>query len=157
MLTETGRVVAVEGSTLWIETIRQSVCGACAAQKGCGHGLLNRLGDGRRSYLQLSSSGFPSDAFSVDDQVSIGIPEQLLLQGSFVVYLLPLLTMLLAAAAGSTLVPGLADAAAIVGALAGLLLGVLLVRLHARYHRDNSSLQPRLLGLAKSPGSDCPQ
>jgi len=148
VLTETGRVVAVEGSTVWIETIRQSVCGTCVAQKGCGHGLLNQLGDGRRSYLQLSSSSFPGDTFSVDDQVSIGIPEQLMLQGSFVVYLLPLLTMLLAAAVSSVLAPQLADVATIAGAMAGLLFGVFLVRMHSRYHRDNSSLQPCLLGLA---------
>jgi sigma-E factor negative regulatory protein RseC len=152
VLTETGRVVAVEDDTVWIETIRQSVCGACAAQKGCGHGLLNQLGDGHRSYLQLSSNGFPGDAFSVDDQVSIGIPEQLLVQGSFVVYLLPLMTMLVAAAIGPALMPGLApflaDMAAIAGAVTGLLVGVFLVRVHARYHRNNSSLQPRLLGLA---------
>jgi sigma-E factor negative regulatory protein RseC len=148
VLTETGRVVAVEDSTLWVETISQSVCGTCAAQKGCGHGLLNQLGDGRRSYLSLSSVGFPAQGFKVDDQVTIGIPEQLLLRGSFVVYLVPLLCMLLLASLAPVLMPESGELAAVGGAISGLVVGALLVRLHHRVHRGSSALQPRLLGLA---------
>lgn len=150
MLTETGRVVAVEDSVLWVETIRQSVCGTCAAQKGCGHGLLNQVSDGRRSYLSLSTADFPSDLFSIDDQVTIGIPEQLLLQGSFVVYVLPLLSMLLLASLGPLVAPALGDLAAVAGAISGLGMGALLVRLHARYYNKHKGLQPRLVGLTSS-------
>ena len=57
MLVETGRVVAVEEDSLWVETIRQSTCGSCAAQKGCGHGLLNRYADGKRGYIQHLAVG----------------------------------------------------------------------------------------------------
>jgi sigma-E factor negative regulatory protein RseC len=148
VLTETGRVVAVEDSTVWVETISQSVCGTCAAQKGCGHGLINQLRDGKTSYLSLSCAAFPGESFKVDDQVSIGIPEQLLLRGSFVVYLLPLLCMLLLASLAPVLTPQFSELAAVGGAVAGLAIGALLVRLHAWYHRSNSALQPRLLGLA---------
>ena len=44
MLLETGRVVAVDADSVWVETIRRTTCGSCAVQKGCGHGLLNQLG-----------------------------------------------------------------------------------------------------------------
>jgi sigma-E factor negative regulatory protein RseC len=150
VLTETGRVVAVEGSTLWVETIRQSVCGTCAVQKGCGHGLLNQRRDGQRSYLSLSSKAFASEQFDVDDEVSIGVPEALLLRGSFIVYIVPLFMMLLLASLGPVLLPGQGDLGAVTGALAGLSLGALLVRLHAHYHRNTRALQPRLLGRALS-------
>jgi sigma-E factor negative regulatory protein RseC len=149
VLTETGRVVAVEPGKLWVETIRQSVCGSCAAQKGCGHGLLNQIGDGHRNYLQLSSRRFSRDQFQIDDRVTIGVPERLMLRGSAVLYLLPLACMLLASLAMPTLLPAISELASIGGAVGGFAVGLLLVRWHARYHQDNPDFQPRLLGLAR--------
>jgi sigma-E factor negative regulatory protein RseC len=149
VLTETGRVVAVEPGKLWVETIRQSVCGSCAAQKGCGHGLLNQIGDGHRNYLQLSSRSFSRDQFQIDDRVTIGVPERLMLRGSAVLYLLPLACMLLASLAMPTLLPAISELASIGGAVGGFAVGLLLVRWHARYHQDNPDFQPRLLGLAR--------
>ncbi len=148
MLTESARVVAVENNCLWVETVRQSVCGSCAANKGCGHGLLNRIGDGRRSYLRISSQDFSAGKFRVDDQVSIAIPEELLLRSSFVVYLVPILCTLLLAAALPALIAGPNDLVAVAGAGLGFGLGVALVRLHAWVHRYDPAMQPQLLGLA---------
>lgn len=153
MLTETARVVAVEAHSVWVETVRQSTCGSCSAQKGCGHGLLNQMKDGSRNYLQLSSADFPQRAFTVDDEVMIGIPEQLMLAGSFIVYLLPLLMMLLGAGVGSWFFAESGELASVVGAGLGLLAGVLLMRLHAQLNRNNGALAPKLLGLAtQQPG-----
>jgi sigma-E factor negative regulatory protein RseC len=149
VLTETARVVAVESGKLWVETIRQSVCGSCAAQKGCGHGLLNQIGDGNRNYLQVSSTEFPGDEFKIDDQVTIGVSERLMLRGSAVLYLLPLACMLLAALVLPTLLPLMSELASIGGAAGGFAVGLLLVRWHARYHHGNPDFQPRLLGLAR--------
>jgi len=148
LLTENARVVAVEEGSIWVETVRQSVCGSCSAARGCGHGLLNRLGDGRRSYLRLSSEAFADDRFEVGDEVAIGISESLMVTGSFVVYLAPLICMLAAALVAPRIFPAGADVAAIVGAGLGLLLGMGLVRLHAWLHRGDSALQPVLLGPA---------
>lgn len=149
MLTETARVVAVEPGKLWVETIRQSVCGTCAAQKGCGHGLLNQISDGHRNYLQVFTTDFSPDEFQIDDQVTIGVPERLMLRGSVVLYLLPLACMLLAALTLPTLLPVVAELASIGGAAGGFAVGLLLVRWHASSHQDNPDFQPRLLGLAR--------
>ena len=146
MLTETGRVVAVEPDCLWVETVRQSVCGTCSANKACGHGLLNRLGDGRRSFLRVANNSFDPDQFRVDDQVQIAIPESLLLRSSFLVYLLPLLCALSLAALGPVLLPTLGDAGAIAGASMGIAVGFALVRWHALVHREDKQLQAQLLG-----------
>ena len=149
MLTETARVVAVDEVSVWVETVRQSVCGSCSVSKGCGHGLLNRLGAGSRNYLQLSAQDFPANTFKVDDQVSIGIPEQFMLRSALIVYLLPLCGML----AGASLAPQLTDAGdwvSIVGATLGLLAGFLLVRAQARYNHYGDSLQLRLLGVVRA-------
>ena len=149
MLTETARVVAVEPGKLWVETIRQSVCGTCSAQKACGHGLLNQIRDGHRNYLQVSSANYSRDEFQIDDQVTIGVPEQLMMRGSAVLYLLPLACMLLLSLALSTLLPATPELSSIGGAALGFAVGVMLVRWHARHHRDNPDFQPRLLGLAR--------
>ena len=133
---------------MWVETIRQSVCGSCSASKGCGHGILNRLSDGHRNYLKISCEDSPNE-FQVDDQVSIAIPEQLLLQSSFVVYMLPLLSMLLSAAVAAGMLHEATDFLLLLAAALGFLLGLGLVRLHAWYNQSNPSLHPRLLGLAR--------
>lgn len=145
MLIETGRVVAVDRESLWVETIRQSTCGSCAANKGCGHGLLNRIADGRTGYVRVLPGVASAGQCAVNDQVRIGIPEQAILRGSLVVYMLPLLFMLAGAAATAGFWSAPAELATVAGAVAGLLLGFALVRWHAWRHRDDAAMQPMLL------------
>ncbi|WP_144244463.1 SoxR reducing system RseC family protein, partial [Pseudohaliea rubra] len=99
MLRETGRVVAVEACSVWVETIRKSTCGACAARKGCGHGLLERYASGRRGLVRVlpGSRLAPADC-RIDDQVIIELPEDVVLRSSLIVYALPLMTLLAGAA-----------------------------------------------------------
>ena len=149
MLTETGRVVAVERDSVWVETIRQSTCGSCAVQKGCGHGLINQISDGSRSYIRVLPGKVSPQACAVDDQVKISIPEEVLLRGSLIVYMLPLLSMLAGAAATVGLLQGDQDLLALMGAALGFALGVGLVRWHAWQHRDDVSLQPTLLEIVR--------
>lgn len=137
--------MAVEPGALWVETIRQSTCGSCAANKGCGHGLLNRISDGRTGYVRVLSGPTGTDGCAVDDQVRISIPEQVILRGSLVVYVLPLLCMMAGAAAADLLWPGGSELASIAGAAVGLGLGFAAVRWHAWRHRQDRSLQPTLL------------
>lgn len=152
MLTETGRVVAVESDSVWVETIRKSTCGSCAVQKGCGHGLINQISDGSRSYIRVLPGKVSPHACAVDDQVKISIPEEVLLRGSLIVYMLPLLSMLAGAAATVGLLQGDQDLLALLGAAVGFALGVGLVRWHAWHHRDDVSLQPTLLEIVRPGG-----
>ena len=163
MLTETARVVAAERGAVWVETVRQSVCGKCSAARGCGHGLLNRSG-ARSSYLRLSTSHLNLEkgdadgdggrgeerAFRVGDEVAIAIPESLMLKGSLLLYAMPLLTMLALAAIAALLFPESAEAASALGAFIGLGLGLGLVRVHAGMYSHDDSLRPQLLGLARA-------
>ena len=149
MLIETGRVVAVEAAqgALWVETIRQSTCGSCAAKQGCGHGLLNRIADGRSGYVRVLSGAVAAERCAVNDQVRISIPEQVILRGSMLVYMLPLLLMLAGAASADLLWSGSGQAVAMVGAIVGLAMGFALVRWHAWRHRQDTDLQPTVLEL----------
>jgi sigma-E factor negative regulatory protein RseC len=145
MLVETGRVVAVEADSLWVETVRQTTCGSCSARKGCGHGLMNQISDGHQCLVRVLPGRLSPTDCAVDDEVRISIPEEVVLRGSLVVYVLPLLCMLAAAGAGSYLAPQAADGAGALGAIAGLAVGFGLVRWHAWRHRDDCRLQPTLL------------
>jgi len=152
MLTETGRVVAVDADSLWVETIRQSTCGSCVAQKGCGHSLINQISDGKRSYIRVLPGKLAPEACSVDDQVRICIPEEVILRGSLLVYMLPLAAMLAGAAMAGSLFGGNQDVLALLGAVAGFATGIGIVRWHAWRHRDDASLQPTLLEIVR-PGT----
>jgi len=94
VIEEQGRVVAVEPGAVWVETLRKSTCSSCSVKAGCGQGLLDQLGaSGRRGYVRALSDL----QLSVGDAVVIGVREDLLVRGSLLVYLLPLLGLFVAA------------------------------------------------------------
>lgn len=146
MLTEAARVVAVDDGGLWVETVRRSTCNACSVRQGCGHGLLERLREGQRGLVWVLPGKASLANCAVGDEVSIGIPESLLLRASLLLYCLPLLTLLLGAGLAAALFSESADAAAMLGAVAGLLCGLALVRWHAWRHRGDPAMHPVLLG-----------
>ena len=156
MLIETGRVVAVEANeeALWVETIRQSTCGSCAANKGCGHGLLNRISDGRTGYIRVLSGTVATRQCAIDDQVRISIPERIILRGSMLVYMLPLLCMLAGAVGADILWPAAGQFVTVAGAILGMAVGFALVRWHAWRHREDSDLQPTVIEVL--PGATRP-
>ena len=43
MIRETGTVVAIEDNGVWVETIQQSACQTCVAEKGCGQRLIAKV------------------------------------------------------------------------------------------------------------------
>ncbi len=150
MLTEVARVVAIEADSLWVESIRKSTCGSCAVQKGCGHGLLNQIYPGRRNLVRVLPGDIDPQECRVDDEVVIAIPEDVVLRGSFLAYLMPLLCMLGGAALAVALLPGGQDAMAALGATVGLAVGFLLLRWHGVAHRDDRGFQPSLMAVNRS-------
>lgn len=150
MLTESGRVVGIETDGVWVETIRRSTCGTCSAQKGCGHGLLNRVSEGKRGYVRALPGEHSVNDYKVNDQVLISIPEEVILRGSFIAYILPLLSMLGGAMTAVHFLIGQQDVLAVAGALVGLVLGFILVRWHGYYHRQDPAFQPVLLSIDSS-------
>lgn len=93
MVEEHGIVTAIDNDGVWVETKRQTICGQCSANKGCGHKLLNNLQSSRQ--VDITSIKAQSQLLlQVGDTVVIGIPENTLIKGSLLVYLLPLVFML---------------------------------------------------------------
>lgn len=92
MLIEIAIVTDVDGDTLWVQTRRQSTCGACSARKACGHGMLDSLRDGQAHRLQAFAAD--GELFKAGDVVRLELPESVLLRASLLTYLFPLLMML---------------------------------------------------------------
>jgi sigma-E factor negative regulatory protein RseC len=148
VITETGRVLQVEGDWAWIACRRQVECARCAEGRGCGGGVLGRL-LGDRLHKVRAAKG------SVDvvpgDRVLIGLAEEAVLKAAAAVYLLPLLLALGGGVLGAYLTGG-RDFAAVLGAVLGLAAGLAWARGYNHRHAADASLQPVILRLAEGNG-----
>lgn len=149
MIEERGRVVALEEGAVWIETLRQSACGSCSAQKGCGQSAIARL-----SAKPMHLRALTSLSLQVDEEVIIGIPEDILLKSSFVAYLLPLLLAVTAALLAQS-VTASEGWIALAGA-AGLVAGFLWGRLHSARVSHDMRYHPQVLRRAERPLGQAP-
>lgn len=130
MIEETGTVVGVEGDYAWVETQRRSSCGSCEA-KGCGTGALSKVLGARSQRMKAHN---PVGAES-GDSVVLGIEEGVLLQGSLMVYILPLVLMLAGGLFGESMAPqwgAEAEGMSLLFGFLGLIVGFLLLRSYNR-------------------------
>lgn len=142
MLQETGTVVTVESDALWVETIRQSACGSCHARQGCGQHALGKV-LGTTSRIRVLLNGASPESFHVNQEVTIGVPDDVVVKGALLVYLTPLVLLL----AGALLFHywTASDGWSVIGSFLGLLVGGAVVRWHATKTRNDPRLQPVLL------------
>lgn len=137
MIEEQGRVVAVEAGAVWVETLRSSTCSSCSLKAGCGQGLLDQLGaGGKRGYVRALSTL----QLDVGDLVVIGVAEDLLVRGSLLLYLVPLLGLFAAAVVAEQL--ALSEPLVILSALVGLFIACMWVRWRSNRVADDPTLQP---------------
>lgn len=141
MIEENGRVVRVGSDVVWVETIKQSACSSCSAQKGCGQSLLAKIGDGKRMEIQVDNP-YQIEVLE-NDQVTLGVGERSFLTASFLVYLLPLIVMFIVAVSAE--LSGFAESTIILSSLCGLAGGFLLTRIISGRMSQNCSYRPVLL------------
>ncbi|AZT83078.1 sigma E positive regulator RseC/MucC [Marinobacter sp. NP-4(2019)] len=146
MITENGRVVAIDGERAWVQTIRNSACQSCAARHGCGQRALAGVTGGRANQVLVANE---LDA-RVGDEVTLAIDEAALLRASLLVYAVPLLLMVTGAVLGHG--AGGQDLVAIAGALTGLAGGFMLIRWLQR--RSAHRYEPRLIRIVPGMGGD---
>jgi len=151
VIEEQGRVIAVEPGAVWVETMRKSTCSSCSANAGCGQGLMERLNiESRRGYVRALCDL----QLQVGDGVVIGVREDLLVRGSLLVYLLPLVGLFAAAMLAEHF--ALREPLVILAGLFGFASAWLWVRWRSVRTADDPALQPVVLraalGGAKSLG-----
>ena len=84
---ESGRVVAIEESGVWVETIRSSACGSCAARSGCGHRTLAGMLTGDKGLVRARNSDRLQAALcSINDRVEISIRGSTLTKSALTLY-----------------------------------------------------------------------
>jgi len=93
MIEEIAQVVAVEGETVLCQTQRVSACHSCSVKQGCGTSVLAKVVGQRSNQISLAKT---LDV-KVGDEVVLGIDENALVQGSLLIYTLPLVSMIVAA------------------------------------------------------------
>ncbi len=145
---ESGRVVAIETNALWVETQQQTTCGNCAAQKGCGQGLLQQLYPARQNDLRvLLGADDSATPYAIGDRVEFCLPDHIIVAGSALLYLVPVAGLLLGAVVGEQF---FVNELAIIGAaFAGFCFAAAGVRLFSMAHTDDTTLQAQLVGRAR--------
>ena len=151
MIEERGRVLSVEDGAVWVETLRRSACDSCQVRNGCGQSVLQRLGLGGRSGFIRVLNPQPGQSCRVGDEVLIGIPENAVLHGSFMVYLVPLLMLFAGALLAQYL--GASETFIILAGFSGMGSGFAAVRWHGRRLDGHSAFVPRVLGSVQQGSS----
>ena len=145
MIEQIATVVAVEGDAAWVETLRQSACGACAMNKGCGAGLFARAFGFHSPQLKVANIR----DVDVGDSVIIGIDERALVRGSFAAYMMPILFMLgfalLGEAASSAWPVVDSELVGVLSGMSGLLVGLMWLKHHSHRIRLDRRYQPLIL------------
>ena len=152
MIEESGKVVAVQGDFVWVESERTSACGSCAVRKGCGTSAIAKMFGQRRMRLRVLNR----INARVGDTVVVGISESGLLRGSLAVYAIPLVGLFAGALAGhftgQQLLASGSELLAIGGALAGFLAALFWLRHFSRTTAKDVAYQPVVLRQEISTG-----
>jgi len=91
IIEETARVVALDGNQAWVTTQRRTACGSCAANKGCGTGIIARSFSVAR-ILRIKAVNKVEAV--VGDDVVLGIDDRVLVRSAALMYLLPLFALM---------------------------------------------------------------
>jgi sigma-E factor negative regulatory protein RseC len=150
MIEELALVLDASGTDMVrVRTQRHTACESCQMKSGCGQQALVKLTPGKSSLEWSIRNTLDARA---GDVVVLQIPETGILGASFLLYLVPLLCMVLAAAAAS-LGGVTSEGTLTLAALSGLAAGIWFARKQALTRSDNPDYQPRM---ARFASRQCP-
>lgn len=138
MIEDRAVVTRVTADAIYVNTTRKSTCSGCRASAGCGNALIDNLFAGRNQSIRV----LPADGIHQGDEVIIGMHEGALLRGSFAVYSVPLLLMMMTSMSASLFMPSATDGWIVLAALAGLLAGFLWLNVFSKKIHNDKRYQP---------------
>ena len=137
MIEQQATVVEVDDDRVMLQAARQSTCSSCQLKQGCGTGLLAKHVGQRFSKIVVNKT---TDV-EIGQQRTVVIPEQTLLQGAALMYLLPLGLLFLFSMVARILALG--EGFEIILGLVGLISGFLWVKQRLKNKKDG--FQARIL------------
>ena len=144
MIEETAVVVAVEGDDVLLQTQRRSACQSCSVKQGCGTSVLAKVVGQRSSQIRIKNTLNAG----LGDEVLLGLNEHALVQGSLMVYALPLVFMLVFAVVAEYWASsqGLnTELMAVLGAVLGFVTALVITRLYIKNNRVKAAINPHML------------
>ena len=139
MIEETARVVDVKEGQALLETQRKHACQSCSVKSGCGTSTLAKVVGKRSSQFVVDNTL----QVKPGDEVVVAIEENALVQGSMLVYLLPLILMLACGLLAEWWFAN--ELLTILSALVGLFVSVGLVRYILAVTTLKHSIRPHLI------------
>ena len=139
MIEEVAKVISVDGQYAYVEVTRTSSCNSCNAKQACGTASLTSWFRFQPPALKLKNTINTRPG----DEVIVALPEQTMLAGSFMLYIIPLL-MLILVGIGLDFVLSLffqfeTELIQVIGGLTGLVTGLLIVKKYSvRFLNDTS-------------------
>jgi len=130
MIEQQATIIEVDGNTLWLQAERESTCSSCQVKQGCGTGLLAKHVGKKFSKISVHKT---TDV-ALGEVVTLVIPEQALLQGAALMYLLPLTLLFLFSIITRSF--GLGEGTQILAGLTGLATGFAIVKENLRNKKD---------------------
>lgn len=145
MIEETGIIVEVDEHHAWVEAASSSSCSHCSANQGCGTASLQKWFKRKPNRLRVSKN----QDVGLGERVVIGIPEQALVRGSFMIYMVPLLALIAGALIGAQINDGLGwaykDGLSILFALVSLVASIAWLKRYMLNESKDSAYQPVIL------------
>ncbi len=152
MIEEQAVVMSSEEHYVWVSTQRQSSCGHCSVKDSCGTSVLAKVLGRKTNTIRclntLVKSGVNPN-LKKGDKVIIALDDSALLIGSFLIYLLPLLSMIFFASITVFLVKiyslSNTDFFVFIASCMGLLLGFFLSQKISKNNTSHNQFEPKVI------------
>lgn len=153
MIEEKAIVVAIENEYALVQTQRRSACQSCSVKQGCGTSVLSKVVGKKVSQIRIDNTL----NVNIGDEVLLGIEDNALVQGSLLMYALPLVFLLFFAVVGEFIANsyGLhSETTSIVFGLVGFIVAIFVTRIFVSKSVLRTKIQPRMLRIINHATSD---
>jgi len=144
MIEEKATVIAIEGDDALVQTQRRSACQACSVKSGCGTSVLSKVIGQRVSQIKVHNIL----NVKIGDEIVLGINDNALVQGSLLVYTLPLILLLIFAVVGEYWAQSQnlnTELVSIVSGLLGFVIAIFITRFSILKTRLKNKIKPHML------------
>lgn len=141
MIEEQALVISTTGEYATLEIIRQKACGICGQTRGCGNATWGKI----FAHHSVTFSARNSIDAKPGDYVIIGVADYAILKSAFLLYIIPLTSMLIGATICQYVLAITNDFLVLLAAFFGLALGFLLTKHHVASKKYTSENEPIIL------------